>query len=256
MRENGTSLGGVEVAERLLRGKKLIYQHSKYNGVPISECGKLVNEYFSAISHQVTSTFKVPGISFSVHHVWESSNREIYVRLRESHGFFSEFPYPLFKFVWNSTSFSKLIQFLAALLLKQSSTYLVYHACVCMYTKIRPPPRNGISIGNSLISSPDLDSPQKFILDWYLFLNRSLQITLLQIYFWYYKTIWGQFKHGGLLLQTTANQIGRITITHSANQNAGTTKNPATCWRRQALIQWECMITIPHTTEVIRMQDF
>ena len=69
MKENGTSLGGVEVAERLLRGKKLIYQYSKYNGVPISECGKLVNEYFSTISHQVTSTFKVPGISFSVHHV-------------------------------------------------------------------------------------------------------------------------------------------------------------------------------------------
>ena len=33
-------------------------------------------------------------------------------------------------------------------------------------------------------------------------------------------------------------------------------KNPATCRRRRALIQWECMITIPHATETIRMQDF
>ena len=67
-----------------------------------------------------------------------------------------------------------------------------------------PPPRNGISTGNSLISSPDLDSPQKFILDWYLFLNGCLQITLIQIYFWYYKTIWGHLNNGCLfLLQTT-----------------------------------------------------
>ena len=125
-------------------------------------------------------------------------------------------------------------------------------SCVCVYVdqnKGTPPPGNGISTGNSLISSPDLDSPQKINLEWYLFLNGSLQITLLQIYFWYYKTIWDHFKHGGLfLLETTAN--------HSANQNAGTTKNPATYWTKRALIQWEYMIIIPHATEAIRMQTF
>ena len=56
-------------------------------------------------------------------------------------------------------------------------------------TSHTPSPGNGISTGNSLISSVDLDSPQKFSLDWYLFLNGCLQITLIQIYFWYYKTI-------------------------------------------------------------------
>ena len=56
-------------------------------------------------------------------------------------------------------------------------------------TSHTPSPRNGISTRNSLISSLDLDSPQKFSLDWYLFLNGCLQITLIQIYFWYYKTI-------------------------------------------------------------------
>ena len=81
-------------------------------------------------------------------------------------------------------------------------------SCMCVYVDQNkgtpPPPRNGISTGNSLISSPDLDSPQKFILDWYLFLNGYLQITLIQIYFWYYKTIWGHFNNGYLfLLQTT-----------------------------------------------------
>ena len=81
-------------------------------------------------------------------------------------------------------------------------------SCVWMYVDQNQgttlPPRNGISTGNSLISSPDLDSPQKFILDWYLFLNGCLQITLIQIYFWYYKTIWGHFNNGCLfLLQTT-----------------------------------------------------
>ena len=116
---------------------------------------------------------------------------------------------------------------------------------VCRPKSGRLPPGNGISTWNSLISSPDLDSPQKFILDWYLFLNgccsgikwdkemewfpkplimmlsthhtrivrqhlqsrccyRCLQITLIQIYFWYYKTIWGHFNNGCLfLLQTT-----------------------------------------------------
>ena len=97
-------------------------------------------------------------------------------------------------------------------------------SCLWMYVdqnKGTPSSGNGISTGNSLISSLDLDSPQKINLEWYLFLKGSLQITLLQIYFWYDKTIWDHFKHGGiLLLQTTAN--------HSANQNAGTTKNPAT----------------------------
>ena len=45
---------------------------------------------------------------------------------------------------------------------------------------------------------------KKFILDWYLFLNGCLQITLIQIYFWYYKTIWGHLNNGCLfLLQTT-----------------------------------------------------
>ena len=66
------------------------------------------------------------------------------------------------------------------------------------------PPGNGISTWNSLISSPDLDSPQQFILDLYLFLNGCLQITLIQIYFWYYKTVWGHFNNGCLfLLQAT-----------------------------------------------------
>ena len=140
--------------------------------------------------------------------------------------------------------------FLAALERSLSSL-----SCVCVYvdqnkgTPPPPPPRNGISTGNSLISSPDLDSPQKINLEWYLFLNGSLQITPLQIYFWYHKTIWHHFKHGGiLLLQTTAN--------YSANQNAGTTKNPTTYWTKRALIQWECMITIQHATEAIRMQAF
>ena len=59
-------------------------------------------------------------------------------------------------------------------------------SCVWMYVDQNqgtPPPGNGISTGNSLISSPDLDSPQKFSLDGYLFLNGCLQITLIQIYF-------------------------------------------------------------------------
>ena len=56
---------------------------------------------------------------------------------------------------------------------------------MCVYVD-----QNCISTGNSLISSPDLDSPQKINLEWYLLFNGSLQITLLQIYFWYYKTIW------------------------------------------------------------------
>ena len=58
-------------------------------------------------------------------------------------------------------------------------------SCMCVYVDQNKwtPPRNGISTGNSLISSPDLDSPQKFILDCYLFLNGCLQITLIQIYF-------------------------------------------------------------------------
>ena len=43
---------------------------------------------------------------------------------------------------------------------------------------------------------------------------------------------------------------------YSANQNAGTTKNPAAYWTKRALIQWECMITLPHATEAIRMQAF
>ena len=40
-------------------------------------------------------------------------------------------------------------------------------SCVWMYVDQNqgPPPGNCISTGNSLISSPDLDSPQKFILD-------------------------------------------------------------------------------------------
>ena len=59
----------------------------------------------------------------------------------------------------------------------------------------------------ALISSPDVDSPQKISLEWYLFLKGSLQITLLQIYFWYYKTIWGHFKHGGILLLQTTQPI-------------------------------------------------
>ena len=80
--------------------------------------------------------------------------------------------------------------------------------CMCVdLFKTPPPPEMAFLLGYSLISSPDLDSPQKINLEWYLFLNGSLQITLLQIYFWYYKTIWDHFKHGGLLLlQTTANQ--------------------------------------------------
>ena len=126
--------------------------------------------------------------------------------------------------------------------------------CVCVDQNKRtppspppPPPRNGISTGNSLISSLDLNLPQKINLEWYLFLNGSLQITLLQIYFWYYKAIWDHLKHGGIL-QTTAN--------HSANQIAGTTKNLTPYWTKRALIQWECMITIPHATEAIRMQAF
>ena len=129
-----------------------------------------------------------------------------------------------------------------------SSLSCVY-VCICRPNKGTPPAGNGFSTGNSLISSLDLDSPQKFNLEWYLFLNGSLQITLLQIYFWYYKIIWDHFKRGGiLLLQTTANQ--------SANQNAGTTKNPTTYWTKRALIQWECMTIIPHATEAIRMQAF
>ena len=56
-------------------------------------------------------------------------------------------------------------------------------------TSHTPSPGNGISTRNSLISSLDLDSPQKFSLDWYLFLNGCLQITLIQIYFWYYKKV-------------------------------------------------------------------
>ena len=39
-------------------------------------------------------------------------------------------------------------------------------SCVCVYVdQNKAPPGNGISTGNSLISSLDLDSPQKFILD-------------------------------------------------------------------------------------------
>ena len=110
-------------------------------------------------------------------------------------------------------------------------------SCVWMYvdqnqgTPWPPnPPRNDISTGNSLISSPDLDSPQKFILDWYLFLNECLQITLILIYFGYYKTIWGHFNNGRLLLLQTTQPIrmqGQQKILppageerHSSNENA------------------------------------
>ena len=79
--------------------------------------------------------------------------------------------------------------------------------CMCVDLFKTPPPKNGISTRNSLISSPDLDSPKKFSLDWYLFLNISFQITLLQIYVWYYKTIWDHFKQGGLLLLQTTQPI-------------------------------------------------
>ena len=61
MKDNDTGLTGIEVAENLLKEKKLIYQYSKYNGVPMSECGMLVNGYVRSISHRVISTFKVPG---------------------------------------------------------------------------------------------------------------------------------------------------------------------------------------------------
>ena len=105
-------------------------------------------------------------------------------------------------------------------------------SCVWMYVDQNQgtPPRNGISTGNSLISSLDLDSPQKFILDWYLFLNGCLQITLIQIYFWYYKTIWGHFNNGCLFLLQTTQPIrmqGQQKILppageegHSSNENA------------------------------------
>ena len=130
--------------------------------------------------------------------------------------------------------------FLVVLLLKQSVTYAIcftyvcvcvcVRACVCVYVdqNLTPSPGNGISTGNSLISSQDLGSPQKFNLDWYSFSNRSLQITLLQI--------WSHFKNEGLLLlQTITN--------HSPNQNIGITKMLPPAGEEGPLIQWECMIS-------------
>ena len=73
-------------------------------------------------------------------------------------------------------------QFLVMLLLKQSMTYRICLECVYVDKNLTPP-RNGISTGNFLISSPDLGSPPKFRLECYSFSNRSLKIVLLQIYF-------------------------------------------------------------------------
>ena len=167
------------------------------------------------------------------------------------------------------------------LLLKQSPTYLVCYMCVCMSIKIRPPPhRNGISTRNFLISSLNLGSPQKFILEWYSFSNRSLKIALLQIYSLYYKTISGHLKHGGLfLLQTTQPmrmqgqqkcchllekrplaqwecRISRHSKYHMkwSNHNAGfpdTTKS--TCWRRSCLANE--ITGFPDTTKTMCYQS-
>ena len=73
--------------------------------------------------------------------------------------------------------FDKVIShfnFLVALLLKQSATYLVCLACVCrmVYVETPPPPRNGISTGNFLISSMALEAAKKFWTKLKLFLKK------------------------------------------------------------------------------------
>ena len=55
---------------------------------------------------------------------------------------------------------------------------------VFMYVdKKSEPPPSGNDISSRNLGSLDLGSPPKFTLEWYSFSNRSLKITLLQIYF-------------------------------------------------------------------------
>ena len=73
-------------------------------------------------------------------------------------------------------------------------------SCVCVYAdqnKGTPPPKWHF-YWEFLDFKSGFGFTTKINLEWYLFLNGSLQITLLQIYFWYYKTIWDHFKHGGI----------------------------------------------------------
>ena len=78
-------------------------------------------------------------------------------------------------------------------------------SCVCVYVdQNKGPPQKWHIHWEFLDFKSGFGFTTKFILDWYLFLNGCLQITLIQIYFWYYKTIWGHFNNGCLfLLQTT-----------------------------------------------------
>ena len=92
----------------------------------------------------------------------------------------------------------------------------------CSHT---PSPGNGISTGNSLISSPNLDSPQKFSLDLYLFFkwmpSNNSDTNLFLILQNYLKPF--QTWRPPTSPNHSVNQNAELKSHHncSANQNAG-----------------------------------
>ena len=111
--------------------------------------------------------------------------------------------------------------YLAPLLLKQSAAYLVCCVCVCVYgdqNKATPPKKWPIHW-------EFLELFLGIILDWYLFLNRSLQITLTNLF---------------LILQNYLRKKGthpmrmhdNNTTCNRSNQNAGFLDTTNTTWNR------------------------
>ena len=124
---------------------------------------------------------------------------------------------------------------------------MTYRICLeCVYVdKNLTPPRNGISTGNFLISSPDLGSPPKFRLECYSFSNRSLKIVLLQIYFNITKLFVAIWKMEASFFSKQLSQ-----------SECRDNKNATTIWERRVLTQWKCSISRHTATQPMSMWYF
>ena len=85
-----------------------------------------------------------------------------------------------------------------------------------------------------------------FLLDWYLFLNGCLQITLIQICFWITKLFEAISSMDASFFSKPLSQL-------ECRDNK---KSCHLLEKKGTHLQWECMITIPHATEAIRMHWF
>ena len=152
---------------------------------------------------------------------------------------------------WYYIILNTCIQFLFSCASAKAEHSLSSLSCVCVYVdqNKETPTRNGIYTGNSLISSPDLDSPQKINLEWYLFfkwipLNNS--VTNLFLIVQNYLRPFQTWRH-----PSSPNHCKPLSQSECRHN-----KKSCHLLDKKGTHPMRMKITIPHATEAIRMQAF